>query len=369
MAKKKIRYAVIGLGHIAQVAVLPAFKNAKSNSELVALVSGDKKKLKALGKRYKVKNLFSYDEYPDMLKSGLVDAVYISTPNVDHKRFAVEAANAGIHALVEKPLAITESDCLAMMNAATKNKTKLMVAYRLHFDKANLTAIDLIKKGKIGEPRLFNSTFTYQLTDKKNIRLQQDKGGGPLYDIGTYCINASRYLFGEEPIEVFATTASHPQDERFREVEEMAAVTLRYPNAKLANFVVSFGTEASANFEVFGTKGAICLENAYEYTEDMTLTTTIKDKDKVRQFSTRDQFAPELAYFSDCILSNKNPEPSGLEGLADVKILNAIFKSAETRKAVSLEQPRKKSRPHKGQILERPAHRKPKTVHVQSPHN
>ncbi|UYL07867.1 Gfo/Idh/MocA family oxidoreductase [Bdellovibrio sp. SKB1291214] len=367
--KRKIRYAVVGLGHIAQVAVLPAFKNARSNSELVALVSSDKRKLKSLGKKYKVENLFSYEEYADLLKSGLIDAVYICTPNVDHKLYTVEAANAGIHVLVEKPLATTESDCLAMMNAVQKNKTKLMVAYRLHFEKANITASELIANGKIGEPRLFNSTFTYQLTDQDNIRLKQEKGGGPLFDIGTYCINASRYLFKEEPIEVFATVASHPRDDRFKEVEEMAAVTLRYPNAKLANFVVSFGTEASANFDVFGTKGALCLENAYEYTEDMTLTVTKKDKDQVREYKKRDQFAPEIVYFSECILNNKNPEPSALEGLADVKILNAIFKSAQSRKAVSLDQTNKRSRPHKGQMIMRPPHRKPKTVNVQSPHN
>ncbi|WP_413293660.1 Gfo/Idh/MocA family protein [Bdellovibrio sp. HCB185ZH] len=366
---KKIRYAVVGLGHIAQVAVLPAFKNAKSNSELVALVSGDKKKLTKLGKQYKVTNLFSYKDYDGLLQSGLIDAVYICTPNTEHRDLAVKAAQSGIHVLVEKPLATTEADCLAMIKATESTKTKLMVAYRLHFEKANLTAIDLIKKGKIGEPRIFNSTFTYQITDRENIRLMPETGGGPLFDIGTYCINASRYLFGEEPEEVFAMTASHPQDDRFKEVEEMAAVTLRFPKQKIANFIVSFGTEASANFDVFGTKGCLCLENAYEYKEDMTMTVTVKDKDKVREFKKKDQFAAELVYFSDCVLKNKNPEPSATEGLNDVKIVNAIFKSAQTGRVVSLKQTRKTIRAHKGQTINRPAHRKPKTVHVESPHN
>lgn len=106
----KIRYAVVGLGHIAQVAVLPAFAHARSNSELTALVSGDPKKLKNLGRRYRVDRLFSYDEYRDCLRSGSIDAVYIALPNHLHAKYTIAAANAGIHVLCEKPMAVTEKD-------------------------------------------------------------------------------------------------------------------------------------------------------------------------------------------------------------------------------------------------------------------
>src|SRR4051812_17511771 len=115
--QKKIRYAVVGLGHIAQVAVLPAFAHAQ-NSELAALVSDDPEKLEKLGRRYKVKSRFNYDQYDECLRSGVVDAVYIALPNHLHRPYAERAARAGVHVLCEKPMAVTEEDCLAMIRAA-----------------------------------------------------------------------------------------------------------------------------------------------------------------------------------------------------------------------------------------------------------
>ncbi len=368
MSKKKIRYAVVGLGNIAQVAVLPAFKNASANSELVALVSGDDEKLKALGKKYKVENLYNYRDYEQCLKSGLIDAVYICTPNVHHRAFAEEAAAHGIHVLTEKPMAVTVEDCAAMLRAARENEIKMMVAYRLHFDPANLAAIETARSGKIGDLRIFNSTFTWQITDPDNIRLKYDMGGGPLFDIGTYCINAARYIFQEEPVEVMAMILSDPKDPRFTEVEEMASVTLRYRGAKIANFVVSYGADSSASYCVIGTKGCIDLENAYEYTEEMTLTTTIDDKDSVRKFKKHDQFGPELEYFSKCILNDEMPEPSPLEGLYDIRILEAIFESARSRQSVRLDFAKKERAPTRSQQRRMPPIREPETINAPSPH-
>src|SRR5205085_3787947 len=138
----------------------------------------------------------------------------------------VAASNAGIHVLCEKPMATSEEECLDMIRAAEQNGTKLMIAYRLHFDKANLQAVELVQSGKLGEPRIFNSTFTMQVKPD-NIRLKREKGGGTLYDIGIYCINAARYLFRAEPEEVFGT-AENSGDPRFREVEESFFATLRF---------------------------------------------------------------------------------------------------------------------------------------------
>src|SRR5919109_4884539 len=138
----KIRYAVVGLGHIAQVAVLPAFAHA-GNSELTALVSDDPEKLEKLGRKYRVKNRYSYAEYDECLAGGEVDAVYIALPNHLHREYSERAARAGVHILCEKPMAVTEEDCLSMIRVAEENQVKLMIAYRLHFEEANLKAIDL----------------------------------------------------------------------------------------------------------------------------------------------------------------------------------------------------------------------------------
>jgi len=187
--KRKIRYAVIGQGYIAQGAVLPAFAHANKNSELVALISDDRLKLKKLSRDYGVECIAGYDEYDALMASGEVDAVYIALPNHLHLTYTQRAARAGVHVLCEKPMAVTEAECEQMVRVCKKQGVKLMIAYRLHFEKANLTAVDIVKSGKLGEPRIFNSTFTMQVRDTDNIRLREETGGGVLYDIGVYCIN------------------------------------------------------------------------------------------------------------------------------------------------------------------------------------
>src|SRR6478752_3517867 len=152
--KRKIRYAVVGLGHIAQAAVLPAFHNAH-NSELFALVSGDLEKLKTLGEKYSLDHLYGYKDYGRALSN--VDAVYLAVPNHLHREYAVRAAAAGVHVLCEKPMAVTAEDCHAMIHGARQNRTKLMIAYRLHFEAGNLQAIALANKGKLGDLRVFTS--------------------------------------------------------------------------------------------------------------------------------------------------------------------------------------------------------------------
>src|SRR5258707_7118581 len=149
--RRQIRYAVVGLGYIAQVAVLPAFAHARKNSRLTALVSGDPEKLKTLGRRYHVDHLFSYREYDDCLRSGMVDAFYIALPNHLHADYTIRAARAGIHVLCEKPMAVTEKECRAMIQAAERAGIKLMIGYRLHFEEANMTAVRIVRSGKLGK--------------------------------------------------------------------------------------------------------------------------------------------------------------------------------------------------------------------------
>jgi predicted dehydrogenase len=361
---KRIRYAVVGLGHIAQVAVLPAFAHAVSNSEVTTLVTDDVTKAKQLRKKYCIGNVYSYKDYRHCLESGEIDAVYIALPNSLHREYSVQASNAGVHVLCEKPMAGTEEDCKEMIQAAERNRTKLMIAYRLHFNKANLHAVELIHSGKLGEPRIFNSTFTMQVK-RGNIRLKKALVGGPLWDIGIYCINAARYLFRAEPTEVFAFDASS-QDKRFREVEESVSATLRFPDAQLASFVCSFGASDVSAYEVVGIKGSVRVEPAYEYAEGLKLKITIDGKVQQRAFRKSDQFGPELVYFSDCILKNKEPEPSGKEGLADVRIIRALYESMRKRQSVRVKPGKPEKRPGIIQQITRPPISKPELIHAES---
>src|SRR5437879_4879507 len=145
-SKRQVGYAVIGLGHIAQAAVLPAFAHAK-NSRLVALVSSDLEKRRKLSKRYGCDS-YTVDDLGAVLDRPDVDAVYIAEPNDKHAGYAVRCASEGKHVLCEKPLAVSEEECRRMIDACKQAGVKLMTAYRLHFEPSNLEAIDLIERGR-----------------------------------------------------------------------------------------------------------------------------------------------------------------------------------------------------------------------------
>lgn len=365
--KRSIGYAMVGLGHIAQAAVLPAFAHAKRNSRLVALVSGEPKKLSTLARRYRVSATYSYEELDACLDNPEVDAVYIALPNNLHAEVTERAAHKGVHVLCEKPMAVTEEECQRMIAACRENKVKLMIAYRLHFEKANLGAIALAKSGKLGDLKFFDSMFSYQVREG-NIRTRAELGGGPVYDIGIYCINAVRNLFRDEPTEVFAFGAKSAEP-RFREIDETVTATMRFPGDKLASFICSFGSAATSVYHLVGTKGDLCLDNAYEYKGRIEQWLTIGERTSHHKFPQSDQFAPELLYFSECILEDKEPEASGLEGLADVRIIRAIHRSIQSDRPEQVLAQEAPKRAEPSQAIYRPPVREPKLSNAQPPHD
>jgi predicted dehydrogenase len=362
--KKPIRYAVVGLGHIAQNAVLPAFAHAE-NSKLVALVSDDPEKRRELGEQYGIEQAVDYDDYEDLLARGDVDAVYIALPNNMHHEFVIRSANAGVHVLCEKPLAVTSVECEQMIAACEQAGVMLMTAYRLHFEKANLKAIEIAKSGQLGEVRLFTSTFTMPVRPG-NIRIKRELGGGTLYDIGIYCINAARYLFQAEPNAVQALNVSG-DDQRFDEVDEATSAILHFPGERMAAFTSSFGTASTGSYQLLGTKGDLRVDPAYEYQGPLTHFLTIAGKTTRKRFPARDQFAAELIYFSKCILQDYQPEPSGLEGLADVRVIEALYRSAASGERIWLPPFTWHARPNLSQEIERPPVREPELVNVAAP--
>jgi glucose-fructose oxidoreductase len=361
---RKIRYAVVGQGWFAQTAILPAFANATDNSVLTALISGDPDKRRELGRKYRVP-AYGYDEYENLLADGSLDAVYIALPNSMHREYTERAARHGIHVLCEKPMAPTVEDCKAMIDACSEAKVKLMIAYRLHFEEGNLKAVELVTSGRIGEPRLFNSVYTQQV-EEGNIRLESRLGGGPLGDIGIYCINAARYLFRDEPTEVAAFAATADRD-RFETVPEMVAGILRFPDERLATILVGFGEAKVSTYRVVGTKGELRMEPAYSFDEDLVQYVTVDGQTKETTFHRRDQVAPEILYFSDCILRDREPEPSGKEGLADVRVIEGLQHALLQGKVVPLQPSEPKPRPGPRQQIQRPAHGEPELVHAAAP--
>ncbi len=364
-SNKRVRYAVVGLGNIAQVAVLPAFEHAKDNSELVALVSSDPDKLEQLAKRYDVASTGGYDALESIIRQARVDAVYVAVPNALHRELTVRAAAAGAHVLCEKPMAGSEQDCQAMIDATRAAGVKLMIAYRLHFDPANLEAIDLVRSGAIGDPRFLSSVFSQQVREG-DVRTRDDLAGGAMFDMGIYCLNAARYLFRDEPLEVYAQRITGT-DPRFHDVDEMTMAVLRFPQNRLAQMVASQGAGDVSELRLVGTKGDIRLEPAFEYTTHLQMHVTVDGKLRERKFPKTDQFAPELLHFSRCILADLEPEPSAAQGLADVRIIQAMMRSARTGAAVQLAPVEPPARPEGSLAMKKPPVGKVKPVHAPSP--
>src|SRR4029450_6624650 len=138
---------------------------------------------------YRLEHVFSYKQFDHCLRE--VDAVYIALPNSMHAEYTVRAAKAGIHVLCEKPMAVTVRECQRMIAACRQARVKLMIAYRLHFETVNLSAMDLAGRGELGELKFFTSSFS-MMVRRGDIRTKREYGGGTLYDIGVYCINAAR---------------------------------------------------------------------------------------------------------------------------------------------------------------------------------
>jgi len=357
---KRIRYAVVGAGHIAQEAILPAFQHATENSELVALISGDPDKRGVLCRRHGIEFEGGYEELEATLRRARADAVFIATPNALHKEHVIRAAEAGVHVLCEKPLATSVIDCELMSEACERNQVKLMVAYRLHFEEATLRAIDLVKRGGIGEPRVFDSVFTH-VVRPGDIRTREELGGGAAYDLGVYCINAARSLFQAEPTSVFATTIKK------NGVDDTTTAMLRFGGDRVATFTISNSVASVSSYRIAGTEGDLRVEPAYEYASGLKHHLTIDEKTSSDAFGKRDQFAPELIYFSRCILENQEPEPSGEEGLLDIRVVEAILQSAETGVVVELEPRDRERRPGLEQEIYRKPISNPKIVDAPSP--
>ena len=211
---------------------------------------------------------------------------------------------------------------------------------------------------------MFNSLFSMQVKEG-DIRLRKETGGGTLYDIGVYCINAARYLFRAEPTEVMAISVNSGSA-KLREIDESTGAVLRFDGERLATFVTSFNAADVSSYRIVGSKGQLHVDPAYEYAEGLAYALTVNGKTTRKRIGKRDQFAPQLLYFSDCILKDRQPEPSGMEGLQDVRIVQALYESAKTRKAVSISPHAERKRPAESQKITRPGVEKPDLIKVES---
>jgi len=360
----KVRYAVVAGGYISQGAFMPGVAQTR-NSVMTALVTGDPVKADKLGGQYGIKS-YGYAQYSELLSSGEIDAVYVATPNFLHREFVIQALEAGIHVLLEKPMAASEEECMAMIKAAAKSAAKLMVAYRLHCEPGTVEIIQRVRAGEFGDPRLFTSTFT-QTVPKDNHRMKHGFAAGPVMDMAPYPLNMVRQLFADEPIEVSAMGTTTPGSPL--ETADTVTVFLRFPGERLGQFTVSYSLPSSERFQLVGTKGEVEASPCFGFGEGVGISyrATIAGQTQTHSHSVVDQFAGETAYFSDCILHDVAPEPDADEGWRDVRILAAIERSLETGKAQTLEALPAKRLPNREQVRQLPLAKGPGLVDAQKP--
>ena len=336
MAKsKRVGYAVIGLGHISQRAILPGFRQAR-RSKLIALVTGDPKKGKSLAAQFGANRVYSYENLDECFGNPEVETVYIATPNSTHLEFALRAARAGKHVLCEKPLAMTVTECRQIIDACRGNGVKLMTAYRKYFEPSALAFKALIESGKLGRLKIIHTAYTISLPQGDSWHLKKSlAGGGSLVDIGIYCINMARWMTGLEPVEASGHTWT-TDPARFSEVDDNMTFQLRFPDGLHLQGSSSFTAAKASLLQAHGEKGWAALDPAFAYNEERRFFGKVEGKWFEKKFKPIDEFRLEIEHFSECIQEGREPEPDGIAGLRDVAVMEAIYEAAKQNRPVSI---------------------------------
>jgi len=334
---RKFGYAVVGLGSYATRQIMPQFKGC-DHARLVALVSGTPAKLEQYGTEYDIPRMhrYSYADFDRIRDNPDIDAVYIILPNAMHAEYTIRAARAGKHVMCEKPMAVSAVECEAMIAACKRANRKLMIGYRCRFEPYNKLAIELARGGHVGQTRIINAEHGFYAQPNQWRLDRALSGGGSLMDIGIYSLNAARYLTGEEPIEVSAVESTDRSDPRFRTVEDRINFLLRFPSGIEAMCVSSYNSAHNA-YRVVGKDGWIDMEPATQY--DGHVMHIRKDgvvTPRVLPAPRRNQFQAQLDHLPESVFANTQPITAGEEGLADLRVMEAIYRSAREGRHVKM---------------------------------
>jgi predicted dehydrogenase len=333
----KIGFAVVGLGTIAQGSILPAFAHSK-RARLTALVSRDKDKASRLARQFQAPYSYNQQQFSECLKNPEVRAIYIATPQGEHANLTVQAAKAGKHVLCEKPLAATVEQAGRMVRACHQHKVMLMTAYRKYYEPSTRYLKQLISGGALGRLDMIHTAFSEFYRPGFSPAWMLDKklaGGGPLTDLGVYCVNTSRWLAGELPLEVTACSWRNDK-KKFRSVEEGVAFSMRFPSGLVVQVGSTYNATIYSFLNIQGTKGWVSLSPAFTFEDERRLTGKVDGKVIEQSFPALDEFALELDAFSQAIQTGVPVEPDGEQGRLDVAIIRAVYDSAQRGKTVRI---------------------------------
>jgi len=319
---QRVRWGVLSTSNIGRVAVNPAIQKSR-NGELHAVASRDLGRAQEFAAAAHIP--VTYGSYRELLEDAAIQAVYIPLPNSLHREWTIRAAEQGKHILCEKPLALSEKECREMESAATANGVQLMEAFMYRFHPRTQRVIQLVRAGTIGQPRMIRSSFSFRLSNRSNIRLDKELGGGALMDVGCYCVNVSRTLAGQEPIEIQAIARMGPS-----QVDEELVGTFRFPDGLLAQFDCALTLERREEFEIAGPLGSLVVPSAFLPGTDDTSIQHRKGRAGISQETVpgADQYQLMVEHFADCVLNPHAPLYPASEAAQNMRVIEALYRSA-----------------------------------------
>lgn len=343
---KKLNVALCGLGNYA--GMLAKGLRESQYCQLSGIVTGHPEKAQQWQKDYNIpqKNIYNYHNFDTIADNKDIDLVYVVLPNALHAEFVIKAAKAGKHVITEKPMATSVKDCEGMIKACKDAGVQLAVGYRLHFEPNHLEIKRLGQEKIFGQVRFIEASLgykTYDTKDKNDVdfninspnewRLRKAmSGGGPLMDLGIYCLQSTRYVLGEEPISITAQFGHVNNKKRFAEVEETILWQTQFPSGAIANCTSTYGFNID-RFYASADDGAFEMSPALSYGP-------FKGKTSKGElgFPAINQQAAQLDAIGKQIVEHK-PLPlhiTGEEGLKDLRVMEAIYEAAKSGKMVSL---------------------------------
>ncbi|QWC57480.1 gfo/Idh/MocA family oxidoreductase [Erythrobacter sp. 3-20A1M] len=333
--EERMRWAVVGLGSFAVGQVMPGFVDA-SLSRMTAFVSGNRAKAEMLGQRYGVDRFYSYDDYDRIAQDDEIDCVYVALPVGLHAEYTIRALEAGKHVLCEKPMASTSAECEAMIAAARRNDRRLGVAYRIHFEPTNRTAFEMIAGDALSPLRHIRCDHGFDATPESwpphRWRLEKAlAGGGSMYDIGIYGLNTAQMMLPDDrPVSVAGVYAYPKDDPRFVEVEGGVEWRMTMASGAVVSGSSSYCYQPYVSRQAYlGAKGAITMDPATTYYENELVLRAGNGRRAIESGPPARQFADQVDDFTRAVREGRAHRTPGEMGLRDIRLIEAIYRSAD----------------------------------------
>lgn len=333
MEQRKLRWGILGCAAIAKRAVIPGIRESQLN-ELAAIASRDEDKAKETAASEGIP--VAYGSYEALLADASIDAVYVPLPNHLHREWTIRAAEAGKHVLCEKPIALDVRETEEMVAACAKHGVKLAEAFMYRHHPRYAMIRDLIAGGEIGQLRGLHGEFTFNgSANHANVRFRKDWGGGSIYDIGVYPINAARHVLGLEPEAVTVQAFFSPEHD---DVDMMASGLLEFPGHIGLTFACGMWAAGKNTLEIIGTDGRIEVPSAYVAKPDASANFFVVRGGERREVEVPhvNQYAVQADDFARSVLYGEPQRFEPDDSIRNMRVVDACLESARRRARVSL---------------------------------